>query len=65
MRMPRKVGTAGKREMKKHLEHKAAVYWEAISIIDADCEVIESRLLLEDEKSDVRVEVNNLIKIKL
>ncbi|MFY7826272.1 MAG: hypothetical protein ACOVQ4_04065 [Flectobacillus sp.] len=64
--MPRKIGTAGKREMKEHLEEKAAVYWEAISIIDTDCEVIESRLLLEDEKSDVRVEENNLtIKIKL
>ena len=65
MKMPRKVGTAAKREIQEHYEHEKAVYWEGIRVIYTEYEIVESRLLQEGEKSNVKVAKDNLIDIRI
>ncbi|MFY7826905.1 MAG: hypothetical protein ACOVQ4_07260 [Flectobacillus sp.] len=51
--MPRKLGTALRREFEEHKVKLKEDYWESIKIIDVEFEEISTRLLSDEENKNI------------
>lgn len=54
MRLTRPIGEAYKREEENHRQTLKQDYWESIKIVDTDFQVIQSRILSDEENKQIR-----------